>query len=246
MSDARSSAATLENVVRRGLAYGLLARCMAYPDEEHVLALHDMATAAAPALHGSTLSSLVAATITVRRDEIEPEYTKLVTLSSSPDCPSFETAFFSPDPVQQTTRMADVAGFYRAFGVDVGGTRLRPDEISVELEFMAYLCKKQVYAYEHFGAPRVRQATRAQRLFLTEHLGTWGGALGQRMVLRAGSEFYREVGGALATWIAEDCAALGATPLATSAPSSDWDTARSADTSEDEARLLELNDVMTM
>jgi len=245
MTDGTNDAPTIDNAVRRGLAYGLLARCLAYPDEDHVLALHEAATAAAPVLHASILSPLVTMAAGVQREEIEPEYTGLFSLSASPDCPSFETAFFSADPVQQTMRMADVAGFYRAFGVDVGGTRLRPDEISVELEFMSYLCKKQVYAEEHLGAPRVRQAVRAQRLFLQDHLGQWAGALGQRMLLRAEGEFYRETGRALTAWIAEDCAATGATPPATAtAPFTGWHTARAADLAEDEAQLIQLDDVM--
>jgi hypothetical protein len=112
---------------------------------------------------------------------------------------------------------------------------------------MAYLCKKQVYAHEHLGAPRVRQTVRAQRLFLREHLGQWGGALGQRIALRAEGAFYRVAGKGLADWITEDCGALGATPLATvSGPSAAWSGARTADAAEDEARLLGLNDVMTM
>ncbi len=245
MTDAQHTEFAIESAVRRGLSYSLLAHCLAYPDGDRVLAMHDAALAATPVLAGGVLAGLVDLAASARQEDIEPQYAKLFSFSSSPDCPSFETAFFSPDPIQQTARMADIAGFYRAFGVDVGGTHLRPDEISVELEFMSYLCKKQVYAHEHLGAPRVRQTVRAQRLFLREHLGQWGSALGQRIALRAERTFYRETGTALAAWIAGDCAAMRAVPFTTvNAPATEWAAARTADTDDDEARMLELDDVV--
>jgi len=164
----------------------------------------------------------MAATVSI--SDIEPEYVDLMSFSSSPDCPTFETAYFSSDAIQQTNRMADIAGFYRAFGVDTRSGGFRPDELSVELEFMSFLCQKEAYAAEHLGAPRVKQSAKAQRMFLGEHLGRWGAAFGRRVSSRATpGSFYHVAGLALAAWIGDDCALLGTKPEEVSGdPSTDW------------------------
>jgi DMSO reductase family type II enzyme chaperone len=206
-------ATNAERAVSRAAAYSLLAYALAYPDDAVIEGLHEAAAEASILLAQTPLAGLGGLAVRLERDDLEPAYVSLYTLSSSPDCPTFETAYFSADPQQQTQRMADVAGFYRAFGVDSGETGFRPDEISVELEFMAYLCRKQAYAAEHLGAPRAGQALRAQRLFLEEHLGRWAGGLGRRMAEEAPiGHFYQLAGLVLSEWIADDCRVLGARP----------------------------------
>ena len=247
MTNRRQTAGRIESAVERGLAYALLARCLAHPDDENVAASREAAEAAGPFLADGPVGELAGLAAEAERSELEPGYVQVFTLSASPDCPNFETAFFPAEPVVQTARMADIAGFYLAFGVDVGGRGLRPDDISVELEFMAYLCRKQVYASEHLGAAQMAQAVRAQRLFLREHLGQWGVALGRRVALRATDEFYREAGLALAAWLAADCEALRVAPKAQAdAPSAGWEAAHATDLEADEAQASELNDTAWM
>ena len=242
-----SELSNTEAAVRRAVAYTFLAHCFAYPDESAVAAMQEAAQAATPFVAGTPLAGLMALASTARSKEIEADHVRLFTLSSSPDCPSFESAFFSGDPIQQTNRMADIAGFYRAFGVDAGAPGFRPDDICVELEFMGYLCRKQVYAAEHLGAPRVGQTLRAQRMFLEEHLGQWAGALGGRIAVRADHEFYREAGTALAHWISEDCQLLRAfPPQVATAPSPDWASAELADVPETDRPLIGFDDIAVM
>lgn len=210
----RPALATSETAVVRAVGYSLLAHALAYPDDSAIAALQEVAAAAASFLEGTPLAELVPLARAATPGDLEPAHVRLFSLSSSPDCPTYETAYFSPDPTQQTNRMADIAGFYRAFGVDTGGTGFRPDDICVELEFMGYLCRKQVYAAEHLGAPRVAQTLRAQRLFLGDHLGCWAAGLGRRIAARAGaSEFYRVLGAVLEDWVWGDCRAAGVTRL---------------------------------
>lgn len=221
-----SSAATLQ----RAMAYDLLAHALAYPDAESFERLQAVANAAAPSFAGTPLDELVNRCLAAGREELEGEHIRLFTLSSSPDCPTFETAYLSTDPSQQTARMADIAGFYRAFGVDPAQPGFRPDDISVELAFMGYLCKKQNHAAEHMGAPRVAQVRRAQRMFLREHLGRWGIALGRRITARAmNTPFYFLAGEALADWIEADIEFLGAGPIEfAEEPRMTWDEPGSA------------------
>lgn len=220
----RSRPPTVEQTIRRAVGYELLARCLGYPDDPGTTAMRDSAGMAAPVLAGSELEAVVEAALDASPRDLEERHVQLFSLSSSPDCPTFETAFLSADHLQMSERMADVAGFYRAFGVDTRGSAFRPDDICVELEFMGFLCRKQAYAAEHLGAPRVAQVLKAQRLFLRDHLGRWGGAVGRRMALRSyPGSFYATVGQALESWLAADADLIGAGPIeAVEIPEPKW------------------------
>lgn len=215
---------SVESAVRRAAGYSLLAHSFAYPDDEAFAGLREVSEAAQKLLAGSPLATLAVRAGEVTREVQEQEHVSVFTLSTSSDCPTFETAYFPGEPQNQTVRMADIAGFYRAFGVDATAGGFRPDELCVELEFMAYLCRKQVHATEHMGAPRVKQVLRAQRMFLDEHLGQWAAALGERIARRAvAGSFYQLAGMSLAEWIRDDCAFVGAAaPVSAIEPQIDW------------------------
>lgn len=198
---------------KRSAGYSVLAYALAYPDDAILESLRESAEEAETALGGTPLAGLARAAAAATRADLESAYVRLCTLSSSPDCPTYETAYFSSDPQQQTNRMADIAGFYRAFGVESTDTGFRPDDMPVELEFMAFLCRKQAYAAHNLGAPRAGQTFRAQRTFLEDHLGRWAGGLGRRFATGAPmGHFYQMAGLALAEWVADDCRLLGAKP----------------------------------
>lgn len=202
-----------EIALRRAAAYELLARSFVDPAEAELESLRACAAELASVLDGSPLAGLGSVARQVSVASLADDHVRLFTLSSSPDCPLFESAFVCEQPAQQTVLMADVAGFYRAFGVDTPGGGIRPDDIRAQLDFMAFLCRKEAYAILHLGAPRTRQTVRAERLFLAEHLGRWAPGLGLRIVARAeGNAFYLALGSALRQWIDEECARLGADP----------------------------------
>jgi TorA maturation chaperone TorD len=214
MKLAENPVASTESAVRRAVGYTLLAHCFAYPDEPRVAAMQEAALAAAPLLGGTPLSVIASLAAGATSGQLEPAYVGMFTMSSSPDCPAFETAYIDNEAGRQTERMADIAGFYRAFGVDASAGGVRPDDICVELEFMGYLNRKQVYAAEHLGAPRVAQVLRAQRIFLQDHLGCWAGALGRRLVTHAGGAgFYARLGVAIEDWVDADLKDHAATPV---------------------------------
>ncbi len=67
--------------------------------------------------------------------------------------------------------MADIAGFYRAFGLDFRGER--PDHLSLELEFMRILCLKESKALLDRQNENREICLNAQREFISCHLGGW-------------------------------------------------------------------------
>lgn len=214
----------IETAIQRAAGYSLLAYSFAYPDDDATAGLAEAGETFGPLLAATPLAGLALHATTAHRAALEQQHVAVFTLSTSTDCPTFETAYFPGEPQSQTARMADIAGFYRAFGVDATSGGFRPDELCVELEFMAYLCRKQVHAAEHKGAPRVNQVLRAQRMFLEEHLGQWAAGLGERIAGRAeAGTFYHLAGLALAEWIRDDSALMGAvTPATDIEPHLDW------------------------
>ena len=74
------------------------------------------------------------------------------------DCPAYETAYAHPFSRQR--ELADISGFYRAFGVQIEGER--PDHLAVECEFASLLCTKEAIAGAS-GREEERVTTRRAR-----------------------------------------------------------------------------------
>src|ERR1043166_2435740 len=92
-------------------------------------------------------------------------------------CPLNEIEYgdIKADPLFQPHRLADLAAFYRAFGLEVASDAdERQDHICLELEFMCVLAAKEAYALEHqFEVEDLSMCRNAQKQFLREHLGRW-------------------------------------------------------------------------
>jgi TorA maturation chaperone TorD len=205
----------LEQAIGRSAVYGLLAQALAFPHAGQGAAITELlpALAALPGMVAGDADELAGSL--PEREVLAVEYARLFTHSTSRDCPPFETAYAAKEIFQQTQQMADIAGFYRAFGVEVTPGGERVDHICAELEFMQLLAAKEAYAYQHMGAARVRQCRKAQRLFLRDHLACWGPGLGRRLAMLDRSGWYGRAGRLLAGWLEEECRALDVTPVQT-------------------------------
>lgn len=206
--------APLSQPTVRAAGYSLLAHCFAHPhDESDGGLLSEAAAAARDFVSGTPLEGIPALVDATPPEDLRRTYVALFSLTSSTDCPTYETAFIDTDGVGQARRMATIAGLYRMFGVEAPPSGSRPDDISAELEFMSFLNLKEAYAAEHLGGARVTQARQAQKLFLSEHLGCWGGTFA-RLVGESprSSDFYKTASGALGAWLVEDIARIGAVP----------------------------------
>lgn len=126
------------------------------------------------------------------------------------DCPLNEIEYgdLKADPLFQPHRLADLAAFYRAFGLEVADSAAeRPDHLGMELEFMGVLAAKEAYALEHQLDDESGALCRdAQRKFLREHLGRWTPAFARRLARTAADGALAALAEFLRAFIDAECA----------------------------------------
>jgi len=133
-------------------------------------------------------------------DSVGRDYHDLFGHSISKDCPPYGGEYYpSQDITFRSQRLADVAGFYRAFGLDrAADAKERHDHLAFEAAFMETIILRDLYAArEGLGAERIEVCRRAQRAFFVDHLGWWLPAFGLRLSSLRPESFY----GALGRWM---------------------------------------------
>ena len=124
----------------------------------------------------------------------------------------YETEYGLPHEFRQAQELADIAGFYRAFGFSVGGpVRERPDHLAAELEFMHVLALKEAHALLTGVIEHAEVCVDAQGKFLGEHLGVWVGLFAQSLALNTQDELYLALARFTTAFITADAARLGVT-----------------------------------
>lgn len=172
-----------ENAFYRSKIYGLLSLGFLYPSDDLKKSLKDGS-------YISELRELVALLDLPKKDELkevleclendipkdpkklEEEYTSIFLKNISP----YETEYYTEQKMQfaKTRELADIAGFYLAFGLEVSDKqRDRVDHISTELEFMHFLTLKEAIAQSNGNVEGEDICVSAEKKFLIDHLGRW-------------------------------------------------------------------------
>ena len=144
--------------------------------------------------------------------DTEGAWRKLFGHNLSPDCPPYETQFGRTGVFRQAQDLADLAGFYRAFGVEAAGGERRPDHLPVELEFLSLLARKEAMALGSGEADRAALCRAARARFLREHLGRWAGGFAAALTHKAPDSYWAAVAVAMARFVDADARALSAEP----------------------------------
>jgi len=93
--------------------------------------------------------------------------------------------------ILQYHQLADLGGFYRAFGLELSRTcDERVDHLAVELAFLQFLCLKEAQAEERDLDDLVAAARAGQMKFLGEHVLPWACACGTRLRGLGADGFY--------------------------------------------------------
>ena len=126
------------------------------------------------------------------------------------DCPPHEIEYGSlhADKLYQPHLLADIAAFYRAFGLELTPDAAeRVDHIAMECEFYAVLCAKEEVAGDQLDFCRD-----TQKKFLREHLARWTPSFSRRVEQLSHDEFYRAAAGRLREAVLAECDRLGVRP----------------------------------
>ena len=131
-------------------------------------------------------------------------------------CPLNEIEYgdIKADPLFQPHRLADLAAFYRAFGLEVtGDAGERQDHLCLELEFMCVLAAKEAYTLEHqLDAEQLAQCRDAQKQFIREHLGRWTPAFSRRLAIATSEPTLRALAEFTGAFIESECVRFGVNP----------------------------------
>lgn len=96
-------------------------------------------------------------------NDLAGEHNRL--FGSSGTCPLDLAHFWTDNPFQQAARLADLAGFYKAFGVEVE-EGFRPDALPAVLELLSWLVFKRQYAIDQGWSERADISSRALQALL--------------------------------------------------------------------------------
>jgi len=226
-SDYSSLQTAIDQAVARSFLYRFLAQAYQDPTEEGWSELtsagcqHDLESAGR-ALARTTPS--LAESVALLRLQLKTElfesflaaYLAAFGHAARGRCPMNEIEYgdIKADPLFQPHRLADVAGFYRAFGLEIAeDADERHDHICLELEFMCVLAAKEAYALEHQLALETLSSCRdAQKRFLREHLGRWTPAFARQLGRMATGSPLGILADFTRAFIESECAQHGVTP----------------------------------
>lgn len=209
----------MDKLESRAALYSTLAFTFAYPEQgmdfapialemEEALALAEQAGAKldASALRAN-LNHLHSAVRQLPSFEINPAEEHTYLFQRQALTSPYESSHSSAGMEQS---LADIAGFYRAFGVQMSPeAHERVDHIGSELEFMAVLCAKESRAANNGMIEQAQICRDARHSFLSDHLGEWVLAFVARVHEKARLPLYPALADTLATLLAFEAEELG-------------------------------------
>jgi TorA maturation chaperone TorD len=136
------------------------------------------------------------------------DHDRIFGLVPARECPPYETEYHpSNETFFRSQQLADIAGFYRAFGIEPGREALeRPDFLPLELHFMAFVLMKKRLAVVFEGqdpATEERSGVCAETLrsFFVDHISWWMPSFAAGLRRKAESGIYYHLGTFLAAFM---------------------------------------------
>ncbi len=161
----------------------------------------------------SRVRAVVACAAAASPESLAAAYERLFGHTVRGPVPPYETEYGEEALFQKPHDISDIAGFLRAFGLALGThTRERPDHVAYELEFLAFLARKEAHAIETGDGAMLVVTRSATRSFLKDHLGRFVPSFARRVMLRDAGGFYGKLAELSLGLVKLDCARLD-TPL---------------------------------
>jgi TorA maturation chaperone TorD len=149
-------------------------------------------------------------------EELRDDYNRVFGLVIPKECPPYETEYLpSSEPFFRSQELADIAGFFRAFGVEPASAfPERPDYLAIELEFLAFLLMKKRLAlgsaeWNPDAQEQAEVCAEAERDFVRDHFAWWVPAFATGLARKAGRGYLYELGRVLAALVPLERERLG-------------------------------------
>jgi TorA maturation chaperone TorD len=124
-------------------------------------------------------------------------------------CP-YECEYGRQALLLRAQELADLGGFYAAFGLRSAETRHeRPDHVACEFEFVEFLSRKEFWAIENDDAEMADVTLRALAEFLRQHLARFGRAFARSLQDAEPRGFYGMLGAFCEAFLMVECDRLG-------------------------------------
>ncbi|HET7853438.1 MAG TPA: molecular chaperone TorD family protein [Candidatus Methylomirabilis sp.] len=183
--------------IHRAFCYQFLSLAFSYPEEGTLTTLEAGLADLVESLRALAVSYDAARLQPALREARERlldhqgEYNAL--FATALKAPSWETAYEIDKTARRATELADIQGFYRAFGLALCAP-VEADNLVTELEFLSLLQQKKHYALRERNGEGAEVCEDAYQKFLADHLGRWHEAFLHRLTEAAEEEYYREIG----------------------------------------------------
>ncbi|MEE8357731.1 MAG: molecular chaperone TorD family protein [Anaerolineales bacterium] len=193
---------SMQTLFRQTL-YRLLCSVFLYPQEEM---LADLQTGVKE-LHNSRLywneyefadklRQLISKIIDLDLNDRLPlvnEYNRLFLVK--PKVPPYETTYLKLPGQSDGMIGAELSGVYGLAGLAVSPEMNElPDHVAVQLEFMSFLCEKELIALQNNDQEVLADSQQEQRRFLRDHLARWFPQFAKKALEEADRDsFYRQV-----------------------------------------------------
>ncbi|WP_049923371.1 TorD/DmsD family molecular chaperone [Halopiger djelfimassiliensis] len=146
-------------------------------------------------------------------DDCYSTYAALFGFEQGGEIQQYEVEYSPGTLVTNTDTLADIAGFYGAFDLELeAGNRERVDHLCVELEFVSHLALQTAYLEKSGDETGVDIVTNAQADFLEDHLGRWTPLFRETVHEEADAPFYRALADLVVALVEDDADRLGADP----------------------------------
>jgi TorA maturation chaperone TorD len=126
-----------------------------------------------------------------------------------------ETEYGDDNKFQQPQQLADISGYYLAFGLTPpSASEVRQDHVACECEFMEFLNLKEARFIEACEgtaetAETLEVTRQAERTFLRNHLGYFGRAFASRLAAEDTGSYYAAWGALFLRFLDRECARAG-------------------------------------
>lgn len=169
----------MQTLALRSSMYAVLARGFSYPDESVIRFFNDSGDGTSVEVDGigPIFGKLLKSVRSMALEELRSAHNFLFDQLSGPA--PYEAEHVEGDDFGKSQIMADIMGFYRAFGVEPNGER--PDHLAAELEFMHYLTIKEHHAQRAGQSDNASVCREAQENFFADHLAEWSESIADMM-----------------------------------------------------------------